>query len=474
MKSKTQLSVIFLGALFSILSAQSSATWITLDSLHEARSDPGIVLLSNGNVLIGGGDGGNLPNLSSCEIYEINTGKWRYTKPMNFSCRYGDFILLNTGKVFSIGGYEEKRCELFDPDIETWTMTDSLQTMRITGQSTTELKDGRILVCGGYRDSAVVNTGKYIYLSACEIYDPVTGKWSCAASMNIARSDHTATLLTDGTVLIAGGYGNTLELSSCEIYNPANNTWTVTAPLNEARTNAASILLHNGNIFVSGGESNFNWKKTCEVFDPITKKWAIVPDMADARINHQIFYMTKNNQLLIVGDAIGHNEDTWETYDAINLKPLQYGIFPIQKISIKRNMIEQKDDQILIAGGFEWNYDKNDGMPYLNSSKSCRLLAIITSVSNSKGIPDDYLLCQNYPNPFNPYTEIKYSLSKNGYTKLEIYNMVGQSVRSLVNEYQNAGNYQIIFNANNLPSGIYFYRLLSGAYTQTKKMVLLK
>jgi hypothetical protein len=86
----------------------------------------------------------------------------------------------------------------------------------------------------------------------------------------------------------------------------------------------------------------------------------------------------------------------------------------------------------------------------------------------------EYVLCQNYPNPFNPTTYINYSIKATGLVTLKVYDMLGTEVASLVNEIKEAGNYSVTFNAENLPSGIYFYTLTSGAFRETKKLNLLK
>ncbi len=85
-----------------------------------------------------------------------------------------------------------------------------------------------------------------------------------------------------------------------------------------------------------------------------------------------------------------------------------------------------------------------------------------------------YELSQNYPNPFNPSTSIKYSIGKNGLVTLKIYNILGKEVVTLVNGVKTAGSYEIIFNAHNLSSGVYFYKLQSGNYNETKKFILMK
>lgn len=89
-------------------------------------------------------------------------------------------------------------------------------------------------------------------------------------------------------------------------------------------------------------------------------------------------------------------------------------------------------------------------------------------------IPAKYLLEQNEPNPFNPNTTIRYSLPKDGYVSLKVYNLIGQEVSNLLNEYKTAGSYSFEFYGTNLASGIYFYRLISGDFVETKKMILNK
>jgi hypothetical protein len=96
-----------------------------------------------------------------------------------------------------------------------------------------------------------------------------------------------------------------------------------------------------------------------------------------------------------------------------------------------------------------------------------------------KELPEGFELLQNYPNPFNPQTEIAYTLPEGSNVKLEIYNVLGQKVKVLVDEYQSAGTKKVVWDGKNengerVSSGIYFYRLDAGSYVQTKKMSLLK
>lgn len=88
--------------------------------------------------------------------------------------------------------------------------------------------------------------------------------------------------------------------------------------------------------------------------------------------------------------------------------------------------------------------------------------------------PDNYALSQNYPNPFNPGTNINFAIPKAGFVTLKVYNPIGQEVATIVNEYKNAGNFRVDFKAANLTSGVYFYKIRSENYSETKKMILMK
>jgi FG-GAP-like repeat/Secretion system C-terminal sorting domain len=92
----------------------------------------------------------------------------------------------------------------------------------------------------------------------------------------------------------------------------------------------------------------------------------------------------------------------------------------------------------------------------------------------SSEIPDSYKLFQNYPNPFNPMTNVKIQIPNNGFVNLIVYNITGKEVAVLVNEELNAGEYSVDFDASHLASGVYFYRLAAGEYSEVRKMVLLK
>ncbi len=95
-------------------------------------------------------------------------------------------------------------------------------------------------------------------------------------------------------------------------------------------------------------------------------------------------------------------------------------------------------------------------------------------VEDESSIPTKYQLSQNYPNPFNPTTTISFSLAKSSDVKLIVVNSLGQAIVTLVDEFRSVGSHSVSFNASNLPSGIYFYRIIAGNFTEVKKMILVK
>jgi len=98
----------------------------------------------------------------------------------------------------------------------------------------------------------------------------------------------------------------------------------------------------------------------------------------------------------------------------------------------------------------------------------------VTSIHNNNEVPDRIKLFSNYPNPFNPITTIKYEIANSDLVQLNIYNLIGEKVAILVNDYKVAGNYSVELNGSNLPSGVYVYVLKVGSVYKVKKMVLLK
>jgi hypothetical protein len=116
----------------------------------------------------------------------------------------------------------------------------------------------------------------------------------------------------------------------------------------------------------------------------------------------------------------------------------------------------------------------SDGTLFKDTTLNITITTAVGVENERNGIPQNYGLKQNYPNPFNPSTKISYQLPQADYVTLKVYNMVGKEVVTLVNEEKPAGYYQVNFSSSDMPSGIYFYELKAGSYSEVRKMLLLK
>ena len=191
--------------------------------------------------------------------------------------------LLHGGKLLvaggvSAGGVGTAAADLYDPVATTWSSAAPMATMR-TSHAATLLPDGRVLVTGGSTVSTSAAQG-YVNNASAEIYDPVANAWTAAAAMSVARSHHTATLLTNGRVLVVGGENASyLVEDSAEIYDPATDTWTPTAlPPLTARSQHSATLLTNGQVLVAGGFDIvlgiLTPLDTSELYDPVAGTFA--------------------------------------------------------------------------------------------------------------------------------------------------------------------------------------------------------
>jgi len=152
-----------------------------------------------------------------------------------------------------------------------------LNSARI-GYTKTPLKNGKELVTGGYISTAVF-TPPIRFLSSSELVDPATGKWTETGKMRFARYGHTATLLSTGKVLVAGGSdGQGHDLSSAELYDPDTGEWTATGPLNAPRSGGAAVLLSNGKVLVFLEPYN-GPLYSVEQYDPTLNKWTVITNL---------------------------------------------------------------------------------------------------------------------------------------------------------------------------------------------------
>ncbi len=176
-------------------------------------------------------------------------------------------------------------------DSGTFQQTGSLHTGRYF-HTATLLPNGKVLVAGG-RTGFPSGT----IIASAELYDPVTGIWTTTGSLGTARWLDTATLLPNGKVLVVGGQGNSSTLATTELYDPATGIWTATGNLGSARFEHTATLLPNGKVLVAGGLGNSNTLASAELYDPATESWTATGSLATAR---NLFTAT----LLLSGKAL--------------------------------------------------------------------------------------------------------------------------------------------------------------------------
>ena len=158
-----------------------------------------------------------------------------------------------------------------------------------------------------------------------EICDPKKNTWSDAESMTVTRSHHTATLLTNGSVLVAGGdgypddeeYEDTMELATAVLYHPDSQTWLKVAPLRTARQLYTATLLANGKVLLSGGVGEFGGLSDGEMYDPASNKWAASGLLKAPRWSHTATMLANGRVLVDCGVVASDQAPTAELYDPL-------------------------------------------------------------------------------------------------------------------------------------------------------------
>ena len=247
-----------------------TGTFSATGSLGTPREAHTSTLLKDGRVLITGGVETQNQSLASAELYDPKTGTFSATGSMATARAWHTATLLSDGRVLVAGGWPAgwssvsalASAEIYDPKTGRFTATGPMIGER-TFHAATLLADGRVLFTGGM--------GTAENLASAEIYDPKAGTFTATGSMSVGREYQTATLLADGRVLVAGGggdYTNRQFLASAELFDPKTGTFSPTGSLTDARTNHMATLLADGRVLVTGGYGAQAPLANAEIYDP--------------------------------------------------------------------------------------------------------------------------------------------------------------------------------------------------------------
>jgi hypothetical protein len=254
------------GANFANLSSAEiydpvAGTWTATGSMNDFGYAMTSTLLPNGKVLATGLGFG-----TGAEVFDPALGTWADTPAMVASHFFATATLLTTGQVLVAGG-GTAAAELYDPSANTWTATGSMHVAR-QGQTGALLPDGRVLVSGG------VPPGGGMSLASAELYNPAKGTWAVAQSMNTGRYGQTATLLNDGLVMVVGGCTASCntgqQVATTEFYGVSAGYWFFAPSLTAARDQHTATLLADGDLLIAGGDisSCCNATATAELYTP--------------------------------------------------------------------------------------------------------------------------------------------------------------------------------------------------------------
>src|SRR5262249_15861375 len=208
-------------------------------------------------------------------------------------------VLVAAGVDYSLpfGNQQLASAELYDPATGIWTNTGALAQSR-ADHTATLLPNGKVLIAGG--DQGVLTT-----IASCELYDPTSGTWTETGSLHNARAIHTATLLPDGNVLVTGGlnFNQSGYLASAEVYNTASGTWTEVGKLATKPGYQTATLLPNGKALVTGGVGDLgvgDELSSAELYNPASGTWQTTGSLATARFVHGATLLP-NGKVLVEG-----------------------------------------------------------------------------------------------------------------------------------------------------------------------------
>jgi hypothetical protein len=375
----------------------ATSAFTNTGSMSAARSAPA-VLLNTGKVFIAGGyscdTSGNCSSLNSAEVYDPATGTFSGAGTMTVARSGHTMTVLGNGTVLIAGGQNctsatscsaLSSAEIYDPNAGTFTLTSNTMGAARFGASTVLLNSGLVLIVGGF-------DGTNLPASA-EIYNPAAGVGftGTGPSLSAPRFDATATLLNNGTVLVSGG--SICSLPGCptnaaEIYDPVANTFSVvTGGMTVPRFHHSATLLTNGEVLIAGGysacSSSCTEEASTELFDPTAGAFTSAQPVATAIAGHTATLLTSGNALLIGGTNAGVTLAGDQLYEPASLTPP--GLVSIAVSPANSNLAPGQSEPLIATGTFTDNSTQTlQSVIWSTSNPSVAAIGNSTGVANAQ------------------------------------------------------------------------------------------
>ena len=406
-----------------------AAAFITNSPMASQRYVHSATLLTNGCVLVVGGYANSFNGfLNSAELFNPTTGTWSSAGTLPPVGTYPNAhaahtsTLLTNGTVLVTGGMDSvnifSQTELFSPASMSWAKTGGMNIAR-SFHTATLLTNGMVLVAGGFGCCSSTNAA----LASAELYNPASGTWAFTGVMTTTRKYHTAALLTNGMVMVAGGtdrFGNIL--SSAELYNPATGTWTATGTMTQPRESHTATLLTNGQVLIVGGSAAVT---NAELFNPATGNWTATAAPNFYHYHHTATLLT-NGQVLIVGGNLANG--TAELYNPGNNTWVMSASLNTNRCFHTATLLP--NGQALITGGAATVFGPNSGGPsgyssteiYDVSSKASAAVAMTNLIQTFDGSAKGVSVATT---PANLTVSVIYNGSANAPTNVGSYTVIG-------------------------------------------------